>query len=107
MRKRDLNTAFICQNCKSNVLPIPSGSYRNHCPNCLYSLHVDSEIPGDRISSCKGLMEPIGIRYHTKKGYQIVHRCRQCGKYQHNIICESDIQPDNKALIRKLASNYR
>ncbi|WDF05905.1 RNHCP domain-containing protein [Shouchella hunanensis] len=34
-----------------------NGSYRNHCPFCLYSKHQDI-IPGDRASTCGGLMEP-------------------------------------------------
>lgn len=54
MHKRKLNTAFICQNCKREVLPIPNGSYRNHCPFCLFSLHVDGEIPGDRKKYLQG-----------------------------------------------------
>ena len=34
------------------VVPEGAGSnHRNHCPNCLYSLHVDIE-PGDRESEC-------------------------------------------------------
>lgn len=36
------------------VVPEGAGSnHRNHCPNCLYSLHVDIE-PGDRESECGG-----------------------------------------------------
>lgn len=96
------NSGFICLNCKRTVVPISNGSYRNHCPFCLYSLHVDDEMPGDRLSQCRELMEPIGIRYHSKKGYQILHRCTQCRKLQYNIISNSPSQPDNKVLIYKL-----
>lgn len=102
MKKRILNTAFVCQNCKREVLPIPNGSYRNHCPFCLFSLHVDGEVPGDRKNSCKGLMEPTGIRYHTKKGFHLIHRCTRCGTYRHNVICEGKCQPDNRELIQEL-----
>ena len=34
--------------------------HRNHCPNCLSSLHVDEE-PGDRASDCGGIMEPVAV----------------------------------------------
>ncbi len=54
MKKRILNTAFVCQNCKREVLPIQNGSYRNHCPFCLFSLHVDGEVPGDRKKQLQG-----------------------------------------------------
>ena len=37
--------------------PANAGSdHRNHCPNCLSSLHVDEE-PGDRASDCGGIMD--------------------------------------------------
>lgn len=35
-------------------------SHRNHCPNCLYSLHVDIT-PGDRAADCGGIMEPVAV----------------------------------------------
>jgi hypothetical protein len=24
-------------------------------------------------------MKPVGVQYHSKKGWQIVHRCQKCG----------------------------
>lgn len=33
---------------------------KNHCPNCLTSLHIDNQ-PGDRSSNYGGHMEPIGV----------------------------------------------
>jgi hypothetical protein len=24
-------------------------------------------------------MKPIGVHYHSKKGWQIIHRCQMCG----------------------------
>lgn len=99
LRKNMLNIGFLCINCGKEVLPIPKGSFRNHCPFCLYSLHLDRKIPGDRSSSCKGLMEPVRIIYNTKKGLQILHRCTQCGEEHSNIVCESMCQPDNKELV--------
>lgn len=53
------NDSFICKNCGRLVVPTGAGSdHRNHCPNCLHSLHVDIA-PGDRASDCGGFMEPI------------------------------------------------
>ena len=50
------NETFTCKNCGRLVVPEGAGSnHRNHCPNCLYSLHVDIE-PGDRESDCGGHM---------------------------------------------------
>ena len=95
------NQGFICLNCGANVEKLTNGSYRNHCPFCLYSLHVDI-IPGDRQNDCKGLMKPIRIEYNSKKGFQIVHKCTICGITQKNKIAENTVQEDNKELIYKL-----
>ena len=44
--------SFICRNCGYPVVPAGAGSdHRNHCPNCLCSVHLDIE-PGDRESDC-------------------------------------------------------
>ena len=43
--------SFTCKVCDRLCTPQNAGSdHRNHCPNCLSSLHVDIE-PGDRPSS--------------------------------------------------------
>ena len=43
---------FVCKVCGRTVIPENAGSdHRNHCPNCLSSLHVDID-PGDRASDC-------------------------------------------------------
>ena len=40
--------SFTCRNCGRLVVSAGAGSsHRNHCPNCLASLHLDVE-PGDR-----------------------------------------------------------
>ena len=45
---------FTCKVCGRLCTPENAGSdHRNHCPNCLSSLHVDIE-PGDRESDCGG-----------------------------------------------------
>lgn len=39
---------FTCKHCGRVVVPVGAGTqHRNHCPNCLTSLHLDNE-PGDR-----------------------------------------------------------
>ncbi len=72
--------AFICEHCGMSNEPLKKGSYRNHCSHCLYSKHVDDLGPGDRLSPCGGLMEPIALDQHGKKGWVILHRCIKCGK---------------------------
>ena len=71
---------FICEYCGKPVEPLENGSYRNHCPLCLWSKHVDKDGPGDRESLCQGLMKPTGVDYDGKKGWMIVHECVRCGK---------------------------
>ena len=72
--------SFDCENCGKRIEPLESGSYRNHCPFCLYSKHVDEEGPGDRKSECKGLMKPVGIDQRSGKGFMVMHECTVCGK---------------------------
>lgn len=67
---------FTCENCGRTVT---GNGYTNHCPDCLWSKHVDDS-PGDRsmIEECGCLMEPIAIE--TKGGrFVIVHKCINCG----------------------------
>ncbi|WP_026909339.1 RNHCP domain-containing protein [Paucisalibacillus globulus] len=94
MGRKEENTSFICENCSNYVMPLTNGSYRNHCPHCLYSKHLDDK-PGDRSSSCGGLMKPIDISYHAKKGYQIIHQCLKCKRIKKNKVAENSVQPDN------------
>lgn len=94
MSRKAENTNFCCENCHAEVLPVTNGSYRNHCPYCLYSKHLDL-MPGDRKSKCKGLMEPIGIDYSSKKGYQLIHQCMICRKIQKNKVAINTVQEDD------------
>jgi hypothetical protein len=101
MSRKSENQGFQCEQCGEQVLPVTNGSYRNHCPFCLYSKHVDF-MPGDRAESCGGLMVPVGIRYHSKKGYQILHRCQNCGMEQLNKAARDTIQPDDLEALQRL-----
>jgi hypothetical protein len=56
----------------------PGTGHRNHCPNCLWSRHVDGKTPGDRDSDCGSLMEPIAICVRGDGEWVIVHRCSGC-----------------------------
>ena len=79
---------FVCEHCGTKV---QGTGYTNHCPKCLYSKHVDLKTPGDRLSSCEGLMKPIGIDDKKKKGdHVIIHRCQKCGKINKNKVSPED-----------------
>lgn len=102
MGRRDENTGFRCGNCGRDVVPLTNGSYRNHCPFCLYSRHVDIR-PGDRRSGCRGLMEPVGTAYKSGKGLQVVHQCLRCGSVRVNRVAADTVQPDDTAALARLA----
>lgn len=89
------NQPFECVECGASVPPLANGSYRNHCPRCLHSLHLDI-LPGDRASDCGGVLEPIGVESSGKKGWVIVHRCRRCGEERRNRAALDDpVAPDD------------
>lgn len=71
---------FVCEHCGAPVAALTKGTYRNHCPKCLWSKHVDAEGPGDRTSVCLGMMEPVEIDQRSGKGWMIIHLCEKCGK---------------------------
>ena len=82
-----IDEGFICENCNKNVNKL-NYTARDHCPFCLYSKHVDMN-PGDRLNSCKGSMEPIGVEKFKSK-YKIIYRCKKCGQLHKNIMAEDD-----------------
>jgi len=70
---------FECVECKTLVI---GDGYRNHCPKCLVSVHVDKN-PGDRAEKCKGVMDIIDIS--LKHGELVImHKCRKCGHQKPN-----------------------
>ena len=84
------NETFTCKNCGRVVVPEGAGSdHRNHCPNCLYSLHVDIA-PGDRESDCGGHMEPVAVWVRNKGEWAIIHRCKMCGSFSSNRVAADD-----------------
>ncbi|MFG2833217.1 RNHCP domain-containing protein [Streptomyces sp. NPDC048434] len=88
------NTGFNCENCGKVVAALVNGSYRNHCPHCLHSLHVDLS-PGDRANDCRALMRPVAVEHHSAKGYMIVHLCTGCGTRRRNRMADDPRQGDD------------
>ncbi|MEK7528574.1 MAG: RNHCP domain-containing protein [Patescibacteria group bacterium] len=96
-----INDPFVCQKCGEQNPPAGK-SYRNHCRRCLCSLHVDEGTPGDRMSTCRGLMFPVAAGVHSRKEYEITHECVKCGKR----IPNKAAPDDNMDLIIKLSANH-
>ncbi len=81
---------FNCKHCKRAVGAESFGTrQRNHCPYCLWSLHLD-ESPGDRRSPCQSLMEPIGVWVKRDGEWAIIHRCGACGTLRANRVAGDD-----------------
>ena len=97
------DSGFTCAHCGKRAEPLGSSS-RNHCPFCLWSLHVDVN-PGDRAADCGGEMEPIRVEPDARRGYIIIHRCTRCGAIRRNRAAhEAAIQPDNLSLLIRLTA---
>lgn len=99
---------FSCIHCHNHVFAgnlLAGVQNRNHCPHCLWSRHLDWRQSGDRLSACKGSMQPVGLavkKVHKKYGQNVcgelmlVHRCTGCGKIAINRIAADD---DSQALV--------
>lgn len=97
------DSGFVCAHCGQTVEPLGYTS-RNHCPFCLWSLHVDVN-PGDRANPCGGLMEPVRAEPDPRRGYVIIHRCLKCGAIRRNRAAhEAKVQPDNRQLLIRLTA---
>lgn len=80
------------------MAPLTNGGYRNHCPACLWSKHVDVK-PGDRAATCRGLMRPEYVDSRPGKGLVIVHTCVLCGFTRPNRIANDPEGDDLDAVI--------
>ncbi len=82
---------FICMHCGKEIATDGNigTSYRNHCPFCGYSVHMDRD-KGDRSAKCGGLMRPIGLTFKSKKELSLVHKCEICEKVSKNRIAADD-----------------
>jgi len=98
------SAGFRCVNCKNNIGRANVGSegtiHRDHCSFCLASVHVDNS-PGDRLSTCKGVMMPIGMSMKKDGEAMVVYECVKCGKVHCNR-CAAD---DNTDTIIKVFVN--
>lgn len=82
------DNGFVCRHCGREVTSLGYTS-RDHCPHCLYSIHIDN-IPGDRANSCLGDLEPKAIEPSSKKGYIITYKCSKCGEVKRNKSADDD-----------------
>ena len=76
---------FTCEHCGFSVR---GNGYTNHCPQCLWSKHVDIN-PGDRASSCGGLMCPDRV-IMEKGAFEVIHVCEKCGHQKQNKTAKDD-----------------
>lgn len=93
---------FTCISCGLPVSCAPSVAgvqNRNHCPGCLHSRHLDWREPGDRMSSCRAPMEPVGLTIKRGRNkyagehdgeLMLIHRCTGCGKLVINRVAADD-----------------
>ncbi|SDK89443.1 RNHCP domain-containing protein [Glycomyces sambucus] len=82
---------FRCVGCRLDVsVDAPGTAHRNHCPQCLASLHVDRRIPGDRASECRGRMEALAVFTRPDGEWMIVHQCLSCDELSSNRIAGDD-----------------
>ena len=87
---------FKCQKCGFFV---EGNGYTNHCPECLWSKHVDV-FPGDRKENCGGMMEPVRIEKNNKE-YTIIHKCVKCDAEKPN----KAVPEDNFQMLVQISSN--
>jgi hypothetical protein len=72
--------SFRCHHCRLDVpFDAPGTAHRNHCPNCLWSRHLDDHRPGDRAAECGSSMEPLAVAVRGDGEWLLVHRCTGCG----------------------------
>ena len=76
---------FVCGHCGTEVV---GNGFTNHCPGCLWSAHVDV-FPGDRAARCGALMEPVALD-RNRDGWDLTHRCLDCGTEKKNRTDERD-----------------
>jgi hypothetical protein len=89
---------FRCVACRLEVsVRAPGTAHRNHCPNCLASLHVDGRVPGDRAADCGGRMEALGMTVRPDGEWMLIHECLACGVLSTNRIAGDD---DARSLLR-------
>lgn len=87
--------AFTCRHCGAEV-PAGGRRPRDHCPFCLYSVHLDL-VPGDRAASCGALLVPVAV-----EDRDLVYVCAGCGARRRNRILDDLSVPDAPAALAAL-----
>lgn len=99
---------FICCNCNELVefSSTLGTAHRNHCPKCLFSLHLDKKSSGDRSAFCGGRMAPVGLTFkqegldkygREKEGeLMLIHKCSKCERVSINRLAADD---DERAIL--------
>ena len=83
-------SSFQCHHCHQPIeLPAPGTKHRNHCPRCLWSVHLDNH-SGDRAARCGDMMEPIAVQVRPNGEWLLIHRCRRCHALSANRIAGDD-----------------
>jgi hypothetical protein len=93
--------SFVCAVC-ATVVASHGRTARNHCPQCLTSLHVDV-VPGDREALCKGIMDPVSLEKNGETFY-ITHHCRRCAHTRRNRAMLDGTPPDSPSALRALSA---
>lgn len=76
--------SFTCKACGRLVVSDGAGSgHRNHCPNCLSSLHLDNE-PGDRASDCGSVMDAVAVWVRKNGEWAVIHAAGAAGALSSN-----------------------
>lgn len=89
---------FVCSKCG---LVVHGSGYTDHCPQCLWSKHVDVN-PGDRLADCGGEMEPVGL--DRRNGKEVINYvCRKCRHAYRVKVAASDDPEALIVLARKIA----
>ena len=64
---------FVCDHCGRQVR---GNGYTDHCPHCLWSVHVDNS-PGDLANPCRGPLEPVQVEFGQPS--KVYYECCNCG----------------------------
>lgn len=93
---------FTCVACGAEVPP-HGRSARDHCPVCLRGLHVDGDVPGDRASTCGGVLEPVAAIQESGR-WVLMYACARCGASRRNQVLMDGEPPDDWPSVVALAA---
>ena len=66
--------------------PWRKASGRDHCPNCLCGIHREDVGYGE----CGGTLEPVSVWIKEDDCWEIIQRCRLCGKMTASAVADDD-----------------